>query len=112
MKYVISSTIDNYITVTGDAAMKNKKHSQPVIKSESNGELAESKSLSDDEKELDANTFHHRSEATTSKKGMFHRVKMDHNGVQQITNVNVQIEQAKEDDAVTGCFKSLFKCLK
>lgn len=112
MKYTITSTIDSYI-VEGNTMQK----SRPVIHAESDGELRSIPSdsdviIADDEKELDDNAFHHRSQAQASKKGMFHRVLIDHKGVKQVTNINVKIEQPKEDDAVSGCFKSLFKCLR
>lgn len=82
------------------------KNDQPIVESNSD-ELLETKSES-----LDRKSSYHRSEARSHKGGFFHRVKHEHEGISQVTNVNVKIEQAKDDDPVSGCFKSIFKCIK
>ena len=71
--------------------------------------LQHESSSSDAEMKEEKTDNSYRSEAKSNGQGFFHQVKSRHRGINQTTNVNVNIQQ---DDALTGCFKSIFKCLK
>lgn len=102
MTFKIHSVIE---TITkGDADMM-KDYKEPVF--ESNGDLKEEKSDSSG----DGRRHYHRSEASSDRNGFFHRVKQEHKGIKQVTNVNVHIEQQK-DDGCSGCFKALTSIFK
>lgn len=123
MKYIIHSTIETY---TEGANMKGrhnrrnrsqspanslpeeKKEMDSKIESETNGNLvsSDSHSPSSDEKK-----DYHRSEAKSSKHGFFHKVRVEREGVSQVTNVNVNIQPDK-DDPCTGCFKAIASMFK
>ncbi len=49
---------------------------------------------------------HYKSEAHTSKHGLFHHVKNANAGVKQEVKVDVKVEQA--DDCLTSAIKALF----
>jgi hypothetical protein len=100
MKYRIHSVVETY---TQGVAMKPGQH--PIVESNSD-DLKEEKSDSSD-----GQSHYHRSEATGDRNGFFHRVKHEHKGIKQITNVNVHIEQQK-DDGCSGCFKALTSIFK
>jgi hypothetical protein len=95
MKYRVHSVIETF-TEGGDM----KSGHAPIVESNSD-ELKEEKSSSPD-----GNSHYHRSEASSDRNGFFHRVKNEHKGISQVTNVNVHIEQQK-DDGCSGCFKAL-----
>ena len=97
MRYSVHSVIETY---TEGAGMKGNK--EPEVSSNSD-ELKEDNSIS-----LDGKKMHHRSEAKGNRDGFFHRVKHEHKGIKQVTNVNVHIEQQR-DDGCSGCFKALFR---
>jgi len=100
MRYTIHSTID-YEYREG-SPMDGK---EPVIDHQSSGVLEEKSDSSD------GRTYRHRSEARSDQNSFFHRVRVEKNGVSQVTNVNVQIQPDKEDPC-TGCFKMIMKCFK
>jgi hypothetical protein len=102
MRYTIHSTIEHEYREC--SPMMDEK--EPIIEHKSSGVLLEEKSHSPD-----GRSFRHRSEAHTDENRFFHRVRVEKNGVSQITNVNIQIQPDKEDPC-TGCFKALFKCIK
>lgn len=95
MKYSVHSVIETY---TEGVAMKGDR--EPEVSSNSD-DLKEEKSISPD-----GSRRYHRSEAKSSRDGFFHRVQNQHKGISQVTNVNVHIEQQK-DDGCSGCFKAL-----
>ena len=96
MKYRIHSVIETY---TEGVAMKPDQN--PLVESNAD-ELKESKSDS-----FDGRSHYHRSEAKSDRNGFFHRVKHEHEGISQVTNVNINIQP--EQDCMTGCFKAIFK---
>ena len=98
MRYVIQSIIESYVE---GASMDNN---EMTVESDSSGELLEQKPESD-------HMYHHISEAKSDHQRFFHTVKLNHGGISQVTNVNVNV-QPSQDDPVTGCFKGFFKCMK
>ena len=101
MKYAIHSTIEYEYREC--SPMMDEK--EPIIEHKSSGVLEE-KSDS-----LDGHTLRHRSEARSDQNSFFHRVRVEKNGVSQITNVNVSV-QPDNQDCVTGCFKGIIKLFK
>lgn len=97
MKYRIHSVIETW---TEGVDMKSGQD-EPVIESNSSDDLKEEKSVSPN-----GRSHYHRSEASSDRNGFFHRVRNEHKGISQVTNVNVKIEQ-KSDDGCTGCFKAI-----
>jgi hypothetical protein len=100
MKYTIHSTIEYEYRESSPMDVK-----EPIIEQKSSG-ILEEKSDSSDRK-----TYRHRSEARSDQNSFFHRVRVEKNGVSQITNVNVNIQPDKEDPC-TGCFKAIVKMFK
>lgn len=95
----ITSVIETY---TEGADMKSdREEKEPIVESNAD-ELKEYKSDSSDER-----SHYHRSEANSDRNGFFHRVKHEHKGIKQVTNVNINIQP--EQDCMTGCFKAIFK---
>lgn len=102
MKYRIRSVIESHYTQGVDMKSDNK----PIIQSSSSDDLKEEKSDSSD-----GRNHYHRSEASGDRNGFFHRVKHEHKGISQVTNVNVHIEK-QQDDGCSGCFKALTSIFK
>lgn len=98
MRYTIHSIIET--KYTGGSAMDDQ------LEERTSGDLVDQKSDSGNEP-----SRHHRSEAKGSKDGFFHQVKHKHRGVQQVTNVNVEIRQ-DSDAGCSGCFKAIASILK
>lgn len=98
-KYVVESTIESYY---GGDDMKDEKE-VPEIQADTDGTMEEVKS----------DGLYHRSKAKSDKNGFFHNVKIKQPGVNQITNVQVNVAPEKsDDDPVTGCFRAVWKCLR
>jgi hypothetical protein len=103
MKYTIHSTIEYEYRECSE--MKDEK--EPIIEHDSSGVLKEKS----DSPDGDGARLRHRSEAHSDQNKFFHRVRVEKNGVSQITNVNVNIQPDK-DDPCTGCFKAMAKMFK
>lgn len=78
---------------------------EPIIEQDSSSILEEKNDSSS------ARQFRHRSEAKSDQNSFFHRVRVEKNGISQITNVNVNIQPDK-DDPCTSCFKAIANVFK
>lgn len=107
MKYTIHSTIE-YEHMECSADMINK---EPLIHHESSGLLEEKEEKEEKSESPDGSKFRHKSEAHSNENRFFHRVRVDRNGVSQITNVNVNI-QPDQQDPCNGCFKGIVSMFK
>lgn len=97
VKYAIESTIESLYEGN---AMDEKE--QELMKTETNGDIQKNES----------DGYHHLSKAKSNKSGFFHNVSIKTPGVNQITNVQVNVAPEPEENPVSGCFRAILSCIK